>query len=221
MAQIHLGALRRQHLAAELLVLLGRGESVGAFVTHLLASVVLLAVEDGGMLHGARYARFPVIEVGAVQLLRSVGIGQLQHSAESALRAPHLSVARGDDLVRPPARGDLRRELILGIGAALESVGYVVSERAAGLQNVGESRFEELLAHGLAVQIELIDAQTRGHPLGGSDLSLVLHGRHEPARAVGRAAVVAVMNDRGIHGGYPFGRLPSRRVESVGLLAHH
>lgn len=37
----------------------------------------------------------------------------------------------------------------------------------------------------------------------------------------GRAAVVAVMNDRGIHGGYPFGRLPSRRVESVGLLAHH
>ena len=127
-APVYLGAVRRQYLALEFRVLLRRGE-VGGLVSWFHAGVVNLAVEDIRMLHGASDAGFPVLLVGADDLLRAVGVGDLHHAAEGALLADHAVVsARGDNLVGPPARRYLYGKLVGGAGLLVDGIAYIVGE---------------------------------------------------------------------------------------------
>ena len=55
----------------------------GGSVARLLAGVVLLTVEDGGMEDGTAYGCAPVLGVSAKKMVRAVGIGQFENSTES------------------------------------------------------------------------------------------------------------------------------------------
>ena len=204
----------------ELLVLLWSRELVGNLIAHLLACVILLAIEDSRVLHRACNARLPVLKVGTVELLRAVGIGKLQHATESTLCAPHTMLVRSHNLIAPPAWSNLRRKLILGIGSLIEGVGKVISKRATSLENVGKARFEVLVANGLAVEIDLIDTQTGCHPLGRCHLALVLHHRHKPACAIGCTVVVPLLQHGSINSREPDGRVPRLGIKSLALATY-
>ena len=82
-----------------------------------------------------------------------------------------------------------------------------------------ETRLEDFGAHRAAVHVEFIDAQSRGHPLGGDDFALVRDGRDEPAGTVGGALGVAFRHHRCVRSGNPLGRSPGGVVKRFGADA--
>ena len=89
---------------------------------------------------------------------------------------------------------------------------------------VSEARLENLLAHELAVHVELVDTEAGGHPYG------LLHGLvvgfrpNEPARSVGSQFLLDVVNAT-LHYGcvdhrYPLRCLPSGIVQGIGALSY-
>ena len=81
------------------------------------------------MLDGACDPCYPVVAVGAQQLLASVLIGDLEHAPEGDFLADHPVVSSGsDDLVGPPSGCDLDGEHVLGSGLGVQGFGNVVGE---------------------------------------------------------------------------------------------
>ena len=221
-AVIYLCSLRGQYLAPELPVHLGGGEWGHVLVGHGQAGIVFLTVVDGCMLHGACHAGLPVDGVGAEMLRGAVGVGQAEDSAEGALGAVHaVGAAGGDDLVSPPSRSDLDGEHILLAALALHGLRHVVGEGAFCLEAVGESGFQHLLSYCLAVDIELIYAESCCHPSGCHHLLPVLLSCHEPVGSVGRPGSVVHPSpgDGCVDHGYPLRLLPQLWVEWLGHVS--
>ena len=216
LTQIDLRTIRGQDLSLKFGIDLRCREGLQVFEAHRLTGIILLTVENGRMLHGTRYTRFPVGRVRTVIVLAAIGIGQLYHTAESHLLADHTHMAtRCDDLVGPPARSDLYGQGVLGIGSRGQCVGNIVSEGAFGLLVMGESRFQDLLANRLAVHVKRIDTQTGRHPVGRLYLLLIFKCGYEPACAIGSSLMNTphrICHDRSIGSGDPFRGIPSRMV---------
>ena len=152
--QIDFCSLGGQDVALKLAVDFGLAEQVGGGIAWQHAGVVLFAIKNACMLDRPCDACPPVGGVGAVVLLGAVGIGELEDSAEGALMSAHaVEMAGGDNLVGPPAGGDLDSE---GVGCApltAEGAGDIVGEGALSLGIVGEPGLEDFVAHGLTVEV--------------------------------------------------------------------
>ena len=158
------------------------------------------------MLHRSRDASRPVLQVRPVPLLRAVCKSQLQHAAERNLLPHHAVMASGShDLVSPPARRHLHGKHVLRALPLLQRLRNIISISEFRLLIMGKARLEDLLAHRLPVDIELIHAQARGHPLCGHYLPLVLHGPADAPR-----------HDGGVHDGNPHGGVPRRIIQRIG-----
>ena len=127
-AVIDFCALAGEDLSFELGIGLGTGESGGGLISHRLPVVILLSVKDGGVLYLACNSGFPIVAVGAVKLAGAILILNFQHCTEGGLAAYHTLVPGGsDDLVAPPARSQLGRELIACTLLCVQSVSDIVS----------------------------------------------------------------------------------------------
>ena len=190
-AMIDFGAVGGQDLARELGVHLG---CVQHGIVQREAGVVGLAVKDAGVGDWPGDGGAPLDGVGAEALRGAVGHGQLEHTAEGALVAHHALMAPGrDNLVGPPAGRHLHGQPVLYAG--LQEAGRdVVGKGAAGLLHVCKTGLEHLTPDRLPVDVELIDAQGGGHPAGAHHLPVVREGRDKPARTVGRAAIIVVVD---------------------------
>ena len=191
-AQIDFRAVGGEHLSAELAVEFGFWQLVGVFENRGYSCVVVFSVKYGGVGHGPGYACLPICRIGGVGLLRTVDVGQLQHASERTFLTNHAVVASGGYyLVCPPAWRHLYGEQVVGVFARVDERGYVVGERPFGLGVVGESGFQYLVADTLAVDIQVVNAKSRGHPFGFYYLLwAVLHGAYKPTGAVGGTCAV-------------------------------
>ena len=219
LALIDLGAGGRKDLPGELRVHLRGGKLLGRGEAGQFPGVILLAVEDGGMLHRTGDAGRPVLRVRTEPFGGTIGIGELQDAPEGALLAFEVS-AVGDDLVRPPARGHLRGEDILLPGLRDEGVGDVIGEGALGLRIVREARLQDFLADQAAVHVQVVYAQAGRHPDRLGHFLPVLHGGQEPAGAVGGPVSILVRNHacRRVHDGNPLGDVPGRCIQRIDAL---
>ena len=127
--KINLRTLRRKNLASELRIYLGCSKALGNLKSHLLASIILLAIEDCSVLHWTCYASLPILKVCSVQFLCAIGKSKLQNTTERRFLTIHtLLSASGYNLVSPPARRNLCRENIFGIGRSLERICNVIGK---------------------------------------------------------------------------------------------
>ena len=187
-APTDLRALRRYHLAVELVVEHGRLERGVAKFRDLHARIVDLAVEDRGTHYRAANGGLPVLRVRPEHGLRSVGILDLELSAERAQLAGVV-----DDLVAPPARRDFCRERVPLALALPDEPGHVVGEEHLCLRGMRESWLERILAANAdAVYVRLEHAQPRYRPRGSPDLLRIYLLGDEPARAGSRLLAPAV-----------------------------
>ena len=86
----------------------GCGEFLWGIESQRYARIVFLAVEDSCMNYGTSDACLPILCVGAIQALRAVREGQLQHTTERTFLSVHaIRTAGRDDFVGPPARSHL------------------------------------------------------------------------------------------------------------------
>ena len=215
----------RDYLPLEFLVHLGFRKLFGGLEAGFDAGVVLLAVEDCRVGDGACDAGLPVLGVSAEDAGAAILVGQFQHSAEGRLMAQHpVGIDGSDYLVGPPARGHLDCELIAFSLAGLECAGDVVGIGNLGFKGMGEAGFQGVLADGLAVDIQFIDAETGRHPFGGADFTLVHGFGHEPACSVGGPVVDGRAHQpvyyRSIGHGYPFRLGPEGVVKGIGAYAY-
>ena len=222
LTQIHLCAFRWEYLTFELRVRLRFGELVHCRIARQLTGIVGFSVKDGGMFHRTGNARLPVVAVGAVVLLRPVSERHLQHASEGTLLTDHtLRIARCDNLVSPPAWRHLCRELVLRSLLLVEGCGHVVGKRPFGLGIVREAGLQDLFADESAIQIQFVNAQSCGHPLGRCDFLVVRDIGHKPAGTIGSPdhLVSASAHDWRIGSRYPLGMLPGGGFQTLGLLA--
>ena len=109
-----------------------------------------------------------------------------------------------DDLVTPPAGGDLGCEFVHRAFFGVDHVGNVVGERTTGLPDVGEARLEEIISNGHTVGVDVVDAERGRGPDRPRDLLGIPDGRDEEARAVrrplGGSAPSTLRNRRILHG---------------------
>ena len=171
-----LRAVGGQDFTLELRIDFRDGEFLRRVVAGRDAGVVFLAVEDAGVGHGTGDAGHPVRKVGAFQDLTAIRQGEFQHAAEGAFISHHaFAAAQGDDFVGPPAGGHLRRKDVGCAGGPVIGLCDVIGVGAAGFQHVGVAGLQGVGAHGFPVQVQLIDAQTGGHPFGRCHLPGVLY----------------------------------------------
>ena len=168
------------------------------------------------------YRGTPMLAVGAVELLRSVGEGQFDDGAESALLAVHpFEVAFRDNLVGPPTRRHLCHKDVLLAFLLDESIGDVVGERAFGLGEMGEARPQDFLADELSVEEKVEHTECRCHPSGRLYLLFVGQFEGKPACPVG--GTLYLVGPSYCHGcvfyGNPLCTLPSRIVEGLCALS--
>ena len=165
--EVNFSSIRRQYLALEFSIHLRSSKSIRTIETHRLTGIIYLAIKNGRMLHRSGNACLPVFQIGAIKFLAAIDISQLEHTPEGTLLAIHTFLSRrSDNLIGPPTRGDLGRELVFSTGSGLKQSRYIVCKRALGLGIVRITRFQELFAHRKSVYKEFIHAQTCCHPLG-------------------------------------------------------
>ena len=142
------------------------------------------------MFHGPGDTCGPVCGICAKESFAAIGISELQNCAESTFVSHHsVAAVGGDDFIGPPAGGYLRGEDIICSGGLVEGVGYIIGIGALGLLRMSVAGLEEILSHGLAVEVEFVDSESCGHPFCRYHLAAVPDGGDEPACAVGAAAV--------------------------------
>ena len=173
------------------------------------------------MLYRPCDASLPLSGVGAITLGGTIGIGHLEDGTEGTLMAEHaFGAIRRDNLIGPPTGGDLRGEDILLTGFAVQGRGDVVGKGAAGLLRVGETGLQHFVANALAVDIEIEDTETGGHPTGTDNVLVVAEGADEPVGPFGRATVLALVDGTNDHGGIgrrdPLCDVPSGIIEGCG-----
>ena len=219
LALIDLGAGGRKDLSGEFRVHFRLGKLLGCGVAGQFPGVILLAVEDGGMLDRTGDAGRPMLRIRPEALGGAIGIGKLQDTPERALLALEV-FAVGDNLVRPPARGHLRGEDILFPCLQDEGVSDVIGEGTLGLGIMRETRFQDFLADQPAVHIQVVNPQAGRHPDRLGHFLSVLHGRQEPAGAVGGPVSILVRNHAGrrVDDGNPLGDVPGRCFQRIGAL---
>ena len=161
------------------------------------------------MFHWAGNSGFPIFKISTVTLFASVRKSQFQYTTEGTFLAYHAVISSGGyDFVTPPSRRHLYGEHILGVWLGTDDVCNIIGERTFGLGIVCEARFQEFLAYGFPIHIQLINSQSSGHPLGRDNFLFVFHGGHEPTRAIGCATVVMSFHYRGVYCGNPLGVIP-------------
>ena len=174
--------------------------------------IVFLSVKDGGMFHWTCDTGFPVSSVAAVQFLGTIDKSELQYATEGYFLTNHpFMSARSDDFIRPPSRGYLHSQLVLGISCRMESLGNVIGKRAFGLNVVGKARFEYLFPDRLAIDIKVIHAQSGSHPACVGHLLLVPERGDKPTGTISRPFVITgdlACHHRRIGSRYPFGFMP-------------
>ena len=224
LTEIDFSSGRRKNFALELGIQFRCLHAFYGSITHRFTSIVGFTIEDSRMLHRTGDTSFPVFQIGTIELLATIGIGEFQHTTEGTLLAQEsFMTMRSNNLVGPPTRSDLCRELVFGTCLGLEGIGYIVSERTAGLGIMRIARLHEFLAYRLSVDIDFVHTETSSHPLGRNHLLLVLYHRHEPAGTIGRTVVLHITslacNHRSIDYRNPLGRFPSRGIECLGPFA--
>ena len=222
-AHIYLRSVVWQYLSLELPVYLRSGEQLRSKESLCHTGVILLTVEDGGMLHRSGYTGFPVVGVCSVKAHCSVLIRDAQHSAERTLGAEHsLTAAGSDNLVAPPAGRNLRGELVDGTFTGVERIGDIIRERPFRLERMCETRLEDLLADEFSVDIQVVYTESRCHPFGTFHLSLVSDRGDKPAGSVGsaRSVVHRTRYDRGVDHRNPFRAFPRIVVQRSYKCTH-
>ena len=221
LAKIDFGAVGGEDRSGEFGIDLGNREFLRGVEALRDPGVVLFAVKDAGVQDGPRNAGLPTKGVGTEIILRPIRISQFQDRTEGAFAADHAFVAgRRDDLVAPPARRQLGRQLVDGPLSCLEHLRHVIGERKFGLGIVRKTGFQDFFADPLSIDIKLKDPEARRHPPRRDHLFRIPGFGQEPGRAVRRPPVLACMDflldDRRIRRGNPLGTLPSRSVQGVG-----
>ena len=174
-AKTNLRTNRRNDFARKLEIFLRCRKLLRSLETQLLASIILLAIVDTGMLNRTCNAGLPILEIGTIESLRTISKDQLQDTAESALVATNTQLlASRNDSISPPARSNLHREGVAFAHLLHECIGDVVGKRNLCLCRVCITRLEEIATNDLAIKVELVDTQTCGHPLCRDNSLLVL-----------------------------------------------
>ncbi len=176
------------------------------------------------MLHRTGDPGLPVFKVRSVTLHTAVGEREFQYGTESALFPDHSVMAgRGDDFVRPPAGRHLGGIRVFPSRLGDNGICKIIGKGSFGLGIVREARLQDFPTDRPTVDVQLVHAQSGGHPSGRNHLLLVFHGRDEPTGAVGGAVVVRIADrsghDWGIRRGNPDGLIPGGVIQSVGTDA--
>ena len=112
--QIYLCTLRGQNGTIKLGVYFWNAKLLCGGIARQFASIIFLTIKDAGMLYRTSNACLPILLVGTIILLGAISKGQFKYTAESTLLTNHAVVlTRGDNLVGPPAWGDLNSEGVL------------------------------------------------------------------------------------------------------------
>ena len=214
---IYLRPFRRDDLSVEFGIDFRRRKLLRRKESERLACIVLLAIKNSRVLHGACDPCLPVQGVSAEILPASICIDKLQDGPECTLLSVHPDRAGRYDLVRPPAWSHLCRQNIV----LTENVRNVVCICNLCLHKMSEPGFEHLSADHLSVDIQLIDTETGSHPSGRLDLAGRTHLRDEPACAIRRPlpCTYRAGNDRSIRHGDPAGVFPRRIIK--GFSQYH
>ena len=219
--QIYLRAICRQDIARKLAILLRCREQLRGLKAQLLARIILLAIEDCRVLHRTSNARLPTLKVGTIEFCRSISKGQLQYCTKCTLFTKQTVVTRRcDDKICPPTRRNLCRKEVFATCAEVKHLGYIVCKRVASLLAVCKARLEELLAHRLAVYIDLVNTERCCHPLCTDNSLLILECCHKPVGTIGCTLCALLCNYRSIYYRYPLGTLPRRVVECIDPLTN-
>ena len=211
-AQIDLCTFRGKYIACKLMIEFRYAKFSRSIIAHRNTGVVLLTIKDSSVCHRPGYACTPTDSICSDKLLRAICELQPQHSTERTFAAIHtLCTCRGDDLVSPPTRCNLRGQDIRAAGCKMHGIGYIVRKRAFGFGIMGEAGFEELIAYRLCIDVQLIDAQSCGHPRGRGYLLIGRQRAHKPVGTVSGTATVLnnLCADRCISHRYPLGGVPS------------